>query len=290
MSTADEAYLVGLIGDGVLPSLSPALHEHEADAVGLRYLYRALDLPTMGRHPQEVGAILREGAALGYSAFNITHPCKQLVLDVLDEIDPDAARLGAVNTVLVRDARLVGHNTDWTGFAAGLSSGLPQADLSRVVLLGSGGAGSAVAYAVLRAGASRLDVVDLDPDRAADRVAALTPLFPAATVASAGPDRLPALLDGATGLVHATPVGMHHHPGLPIDPQLLSPRLWVADVVYRPVRTRLVMAAEERGCRVLDGGHMAVGQAVDTFRLITGVEPARDRMRAHFLSLVASGR
>ncbi|HET7398645.1 MAG TPA: shikimate dehydrogenase [Intrasporangium sp.] len=290
MSTTEEAFLVGLVGDGVLPSLSPALHEREADAVGLRYLYRPLDLPTMGRRPDEVGAILREGAALGYNAFNITYPCKQLVLDALDEVDEDAARLDAVNTVLVRDGRLVGRNTDWTGFAAGLASGLPEADLAHVVLVGSGGAGSAVAYALLAAGASRLDVVDLDAGRAEARAASLAALFPAATVGAGGIDLLPALLAAATGLVHATPVGMHHHPGLPVDRALLRPGLWVADIVYRPVRTQLVAAAEDLGCPVLDGGHMAVGQAVDSFRLITGVEPDRDRMRAHFLQLVAAGR
>jgi len=83
---------------------------------------------------------------------------------------------------------------------------------------------------------------------------------------------------------------MHHHPGMPVDPSLLRPRMWVSDVVYRPVRTQLVEAAEALGCRTLDGGHMAVGQAVDSFRLITGIEPDRDRIRAHFLELVAAGR
>jgi shikimate dehydrogenase len=91
-------------------------------------------------------------------------------------------------------------------------------------------------------------------------------------------------------VVNCTPVGMHQHPGLPFDAALLSPDQWVADVVYRPIETGLVRAARARGCRVLDGGHMAVGQAVDAFRLFTGAEPDAARMRAHFLELVAAGR
>lgn len=290
MSLPGESHLVGLVGDGVLPSLSPAMHEAEADHLGLRYLYRPLDIEAMGRAPEDVGPILREARALGYTAFNITHPCKQLVLEALDEMSEDTRRLGAANTVLVEDGRFVGHNTDFSGFASGLAEGLPGADLGHVVLVGSGGAGSAVAYAVLAAGAERLDVVDVDPDRARERAASLAALFPAAIVGAADTAALPELLGSATGLVQATPIGMHHHPGMPLDAALLHPGFWVADVIYRPVETELVRAATEMGCRVLDGGHMAVGQAADAFRLITGLEPDRARMRRHFLDLVAEGR
>lgn len=290
MSRVGESHLVGLIGDGVLPSLSPPLHEQEADQQGLRYLYRPLDLRVMDRRPDEVGAILREAAALGYSAFNITHPCKQLVMPDLDEVAADAARVEAVNTVLVEDGRFVGHNTDASGFSAALATGLPDADLGHVVQLGAGGAGSAVAHAVLTAGATRLDLVDVDTQRARDLAARLGEHFPGARVAAVGREVVPTLVGRATGLVQCTPVGMHHHPGTPVDPRLLRPGTWVADIIYRPVETELVRAARALGCQVLDGGHMAVGQAVDAFRLITGVEPDRARMRAHFLQLVAQGR
>lgn len=286
MSTTAQSYLVGLIGDGVLPSLTPPMHEHEADAHGLRYLYRPLDLAMMGRRPEQVGDILHEAVGLGYNAFNITFPCKQLAIAHLDEIAEDAQRLEAVNTVLVQDGRLIGHNTDRSGFASGLATGLPGADLTRVVLMGSGGAGSAVAYAILEAGAERLDILDLDADRATERANHLAEYFPGARVHGGGIDELPARLARATGLVNATPVGMHHHPGIPVDAALLDARLWVGDIVYRPVRTPLILAAEAAGCRVLDGGNMAVGQAVDAFGLITGVTADRVRMRAHFLALV----
>lgn len=287
MSTTSESYLVGLIGEGITTSLTPPMHEQEARHQGLRYLYRPIDLEVIGRPGADVGELLRAGRDLGFNAFNITHPCKQLVLAHLDEISPEAEALQAVNTVVVDDGRFVGHNTDVSGFAAGFSTVLPGAATGRVVQVGTGGAGSAVASALLAAGVSTLHLVDVDPDRAAERAAAMAGLFPDRQVEAATTQGLPELVRSADGVVNATPVGMHHHPGTPFDPELLDGRQWVADVVYLPVDTELVTAARAKGCQVLDGGHMAVGQAVDAFRLITGIAPDRDRMREHFLRLLA---
>ena len=289
MSTTTESWLVGLIGEGITASLTPPMHEREAQERGMLYLYRPVDLTVNGLPPVAIGDLLRYGRDLGFNAFNVTHPCKQLVLEHLDEVSDDAARLGAVNTVLIRDGRFVGHNTDHSGFGSALAEGLPGASLEHVVQLGAGGAGAAVAYALLKAGASRLTLVELDAARAAERATALTALFPESRVTAGTPADLPKVLAEADGFVQATPIGMHSHPGLPVDPALINPQTWVADVIYRPVRTALVAAAEAKGCRVLDGGHMAVGQAVDAFELITGIRPDAARMRAHFLEMVNSG-
>ena len=117
MSPSSASFLVGLVGTGIGPSLTPALHEREADALGIRYLYRRLDLDRPRLPASAIGEILAAARLAGYDGLNITHPCKQLVLDHLDELSPDAAALGAVNTVVLRDGRAVGHNTDWSGFA-----------------------------------------------------------------------------------------------------------------------------------------------------------------------------
>ncbi len=297
VSSPSESYLVGLIGEGVTPSLSPPMHEQAADRLGLRYLYRPVDLSLLGSgvstRGEHAGArlktLLHAGRDLGFNAFNITHPCKQLVLEYLDEVSDDAARLGAVNTVLIRDGKFIGHNTDFSGFASALAAGLPDAVLDRVVQLGVGGAGSAVAYALLKAGTGHLTLIDVDYSRAAERAEALGRLFPGQAVTAAQSEDLPAVLADADGFMHATPVGMHSHPGLPLDPELLAPRQWVADVVYRPLETELVLAARARGCAVLDGGQMAVGQAVDAFELITGIRPDPALMRADFLDLIERG-
>lgn len=288
MSQRTESYLVGLVGDGVTPSLTPPMHEREGDVQGLRYLYRPIDLLELGLTGDSVGEVLRSARMLGFNGLNITHPCKQLVLQHLDEVSPDARRLGAVNTVVIRDGRFIGHNTDFSGFAAALASGLPGARLDRVVQLGAGGAGSAVAYALLSAGVTVLDLVDMDPERAAARAAELSGFFPDSTVTARTTAELPQLMPLADGLAHCTPVGMAAHPGVPLDLELLEHRHWVADIVYRPIETELVRVARAKGCDVLDGGRMAVGQAADAFRIFTGLDADPERMRSHFLELVAA--
>jgi shikimate dehydrogenase len=289
MSTRTDSYLVGLIGEGATHSLTPALHEQEAERHGLRYLYRCVDLTVLGRPAEDVGALLSAGRELGFNAFNITVPAKQLALPYVDELSDEACRLGAVNTVLIRDGKFIGHNTDFSGFGTALRNGLPDAELGSVVQLGAGGAGAAVAYALLDAGVEHLSLFDLDPARSRERAAALSELFPDRKIESGLLSGVGEALVTADGLVHATPVGMHAHPGVPLDPELIESRLWVADIVYRPVQTELVKAAAAKGCRVLDGGHMAVGQAADAFRLITGLDPDAARMRQHFLSMLEQG-
>lgn len=287
MSRIGESYLVGLIGDGITASLTPPMHEEEASHHGLRYLYRPIDLAPLGAGAEDVPELMRAGFRLGFSAFNVTHPAKQSIIPHLDRVAPDAAGLGAINTVLLRDGATEGHNTDLTGFASALREGLPGADLDDVVQLGVGGAGSATAHALLAAGAARLRLHDPDLARARTRAAELGALFPAARVEPLDAAGLPAALSEATGLVNASPIGMHAHPGTPVDPDLLHAGTWVADVVYLPQETELIRRARALGCAVLPGGHMAVGQAVDAFELITGIRPDAARMRRHFERLVA---
>ncbi|KUM98529.1 shikimate dehydrogenase [Streptomyces cellostaticus] len=283
-----DSYLVGLIGSGIGPSLSPALHQREADRQGLRYVYRLIDIDTLGVPPEAVGDLVRAARDLGFDGLNITHPCKQLVIEHLDALDPQAEALGAVNTVVFDGGRATGHNTDVTGFAASFARGLPDAPLERVVQLGAGGAGAAVAHAVLTLGAGRVTVVDALPDRAAALAAALDRHFGPGRAAAATPDQLPELLaeaEGGGGLVHATPTGMAAHPGLPLPVELLNPGLWVAEVVYRPLETELLRAARACGCAALGGGGMAVFQAADAFRLFTGREADSVRMLADIAEL-----
>jgi shikimate dehydrogenase len=282
---AKDAYLVGLIGSGIGPSLSPALHQREADRLGLRLLYRLIDIDTLGVRPEAVGDLVRSARDLGFDGLNITHPCKQLVLEHLDALDPQAEALGAVNTVVFDGGRATGHNTDVTGFAASFARGLPDAPLERVVQLGAGGAGAAVAHATLTLGAEHVTVVDAVPERAAALAGSLCRHFGAGRAGAAAPDALPGLLAAADGVVHATPTGMAAHPGMPFPAELLRPGLWVAEVVYRPLETELLRTARAAGCATLDGGGMAAFQAADAFRLFTGREPDGARMLADLRAL-----
>ncbi|MCZ8379398.1 shikimate dehydrogenase [Mycobacterium sp. CPCC 205372] len=283
---SDDAYLVGLVGTGVGPSLTPKLHMREAHEQGIDYLYRIIDLNTAGIAAERIGEILEWARAMGYDALNITHPCKRLVMEHLDHIDELAASVAAVNTVVFAEHGDVGYNTDTTGFAIGFDEGLPGAPRASVVMIGAGGAGAAVGDALLRLGAEHLAVVDADVDRATALAHQLGIRHTDARVDASTPDKLSVLLPAADGLVHCTPTGMAEHPGLPLAAELLHPRLWVADIVYRPLDTELLTAARQAGCRTLDGGHMAVHQATEAFALITGITPDADRMSRHFRSLV----
>ncbi|WP_405989593.1 shikimate dehydrogenase [Streptomyces sp. NBC_00986] len=284
-----DSYLVGLIGSGIGPSLSPALHEREADRQGLRYVYRLIDIDTLGVGPEAVGELVRAARDLGFDGLNITHPCKQLVIEHLDGLAPQAEALGAVNTVVLEaDGRAIGHNTDVTGFAASFARGLPDAPMERVVQLGAGGAGAAVAHATLTLGAERVTVVDALPERSNALADSLNRHFGPGRAVGATPDRLPELLAAADGIVHATPTGMAAHPGLPFPPRLLHSELWVAEVVYRPLETQLLSTARALGCATLDGGGMAVFQAADAFRLFTGREPDSAHMLADIAELAGA--
>ncbi|NGP08185.1 shikimate dehydrogenase [Rhodococcus sp. 14C212] len=285
-----DSILCGLIGTGIGASLTPPMHEEEGARQGLRYVYRIIDLDELGLSVADLPRLLRTARELGFRGLNITHPCKQAVIEHLDDLSPEASRLGAVNTVLFDGGRAIGHNTDWSGFGRNFDRGLPGVALGAVVQLGAGGAGAAVAYAALTRGVRAFTVVDPDLARATALRDTLTVLFPDVAVSSATPAELPRLLAAAHGLIHATPVGMAAHPGTAFDPALLRPDLWVAEVVYRPIETELVLRARALGAPTLTGAGMAVFQAVDAFRIFTGVEPDADRMLAHMTALIEAER
>ena len=121
----DEALVVGLIGAGIGESFSPALHEREASLLGFDYSYRLFDLDELDRPPEDVGELVREAVRSGLRGLNITHPCKQLVVPEIEQLSPEAAALGAVNTIVLRDGRLAGHNTDFSGFQEAFARRLP---------------------------------------------------------------------------------------------------------------------------------------------------------------------
>ena len=282
----DRKLLVGLIGAGIQRSLSPALQEQEARHHGLRLHYQLIDLDPAGVGNEALPGLVAAVRIMGFAGLNITFPCKQAVIPLLDGLSDEARAIGAVNTVVREGDRLIGYNTDGPGWSWGFQRALPDADLSRVVLIGAGGAGAACADAVMRLGAHQVLIVDQDTTRARELADRLNRNFKgdragvAANVSSA--------LQGSSGLIHATPVGMARSPGVPFPEALLRPSLWVSEVVYVPLDTELLKAARRIGCRTADGGHMNVGQAVRGFRLFTGLDADAARMDAHFRRLVSA--
>ena len=278
-----SSYLVGLIGAGIQASRTPSMHEREAAEQGLHCEYRLIDLEKLQVGAEALPDLLKEAEASGFAGLNITYPCKQSVLGLLHDLSDDARAIGAVNTVVLANGRRFGRNTDWWGFAESFRRGLPDVQRNRVVQLGAGGAGAAVAHAALTLGAGKLAIFDLDTVRAENLAADLCKRF-GAERAAAGSD-LAAAMASADGLIHATPTGMAKFPGLPLPADLLRPSLWVAEIVYFSLETELLRVARGLGCRTLNGSGMAVFQAVEAFRLFTGITPDAERMQHHFASM-----
>jgi len=278
-----KSILLGLIGGGIQRSRSPALQEAEAQAHGLRLVYKLIDLDELGLGVDALPELITAARRMGFDGLNITYPCKQAVIPLLDELSEEARVIGAVNTVVRKDGRLVGYNTDGPGWGWGFRRALPRARLDHVVLLGAGGAGSAVADAVLRLGAKHLTIVDAVAARAASLAAHMSEVHGAGRASAER--EIAAALTRADGLIQATPVGMEKQPGMPLPEELLRRDLWVSELVYVPLETALLEAARRRGCATMDGGHMNVGQAVRNFKLFTGVDADIARMDAHFRRL-----
>lgn len=284
-ATTGSKLLCGLIGSGIQRSLTPAMQEEEARAQGLRLHYQLIDLDATDSDASALPTLLAAARVMGFAGLNITYPCKQAVIPLLDGLSDEAAAMGAVNTVVLQNGKATGHNTDGSGWRWGFERDLPGADLSRVVLLGAGGAGSAIAHALLRMETKALVLMDSDGARAGELAERLNALYPGRRAASTTDPA--AALKGASGLVHATPTGMDKLPGLPLPAALLRPELWVSEIVYFPLDTELVKAARAWGCRVATGAGMAVGQAVGAFRHFTGREPDAARMQTHMQALLA---
>jgi shikimate dehydrogenase len=276
---------VGLLGEGIGTSLTPAMHVREGRRMGLNYEYEVFDVPAGTYDTEGLRGLLDGLRFAGLAGLNVTHPYKQAVIPLLDELDEDAARIGAVNLIRFVEGRSIGSNTDWTGFAFGLARKLEHAPRRAVLQFGAGGAGAATAYALLRLGAEHVTIHDLDPQRSASLAARYQSAFPRQHVSSTD-GSVDHLWQSFDGVVHATPMGMAKHPGSAFDPRDLRADAWVAEVVYLPIETELVLSARAAGRMVLDGTLMAAGQAIDSLRLITGMEPDADRVLADLADLV----
>jgi shikimate dehydrogenase len=266
-----RCFLTGLIGAPISHSASPAMHEQAADALGVRCHYQLIEVAAAGRG--ELRALFEGVRRLGFAGVNVTFPYKEMAVDLLDELSLDGAAIGAVNTVLVRNGRLIGHNTDSTGFAKAATDLVEQSRRGTVAVIGAGGVGKAIAFALASLGVAEIRIFDANRAKA-EHLAKLLRPNSRAVVAGSVAD---ALL-GAVGLVNATPVGMLPGRGTPVPGALLHDGLWVADAVYSPLWTPLLIDAKARNARTMTGRELAIHQAAAAFELFTGLTPSIDVM------------
>ena len=241
--------------------------------------YDLLDLDAEPEGAAALERVLAEAERRAFAGVNVTHPCKQRVIPFLNQLSDGARTVGAVNTVVFANGRRIGHNTDWFGFAEGFRRNLKDASLGTVTQLGAGGAGCAVAYAVLQLGCRLLNILDTDPAKATELCDNLSKHFPGRIKVIS---EVSTALASSDGLINTTPMGMAKYPGLPLPESELRPTLWVADIVYFPLETALLKAARACGCRTMDGVSMVVSQAAESFFLFTGVRPDGERMLSWF--------
>lgn len=273
--------LVGLIGANIQQSLSPALHEDAFAAIGMIGHYHLMDVDTLpGR---TLDGLLAAARTAGFAGVNVTFPFKEAVIPLLDEVSDEARQIGAVNTVVIDAAgRTTGHNTDRSGFRAAFAEtfGKDSARGQWALQLGAGGAGRAVAFALMDLGVASLRIYDRDHDRArklcadlGERAQPLDAPEPAAAAAAV--------------IVNATPIGMTGHPGLPMTPAVMRSDQFVADVIYTPLETEFLKAAKACGARTMGGAGMCVHQAADAFRHFSGRTPDIARLKRTFAAAAA---
>jgi shikimate dehydrogenase len=278
----DASYLTGLLGRDLQGSLSPSLHNEGFRALGVSGLYQPVDFGARNLQDTDLAEVLASLVRLGFAGSNVTHPFKTAIIPLLDDVSDDAARLGAVNTVVIREGKTTGHNTDWLGFAAQIEALVAMSNdvNGPALVLGAGGAGRAVIYALLQKGIGPVFIHDLNTAQAQ------------ATLDHFDDDHLQIVRNIESGandarlIVNASTVGMHGKGGLPLPEQLIKQEHMIAEVVYFPVSTPLVELSRARGCKIVTGDIMCLNQAITAFELMTGLTADTDRMRKHFADLL----
>ncbi len=278
MMITGKARIAGVMGWPVEHSRSPQLHNFWLHQYGIDGAYVPLAVT-----PEDFPAAVRALAGLRFAGVNITVPHKEAALAVVDEADPEAWRIGAVNTIVIdAGGRLVGSNTDGFGFMENLRAGAPgwSAEDGPAVVLGAGGAARAIAAALQQAGAPEIRIVNRTAARGGELAQAL-----GAPLVTAPWERRDAALDGAALVVNATTLGMSGNPPLDISLDAVSRDAVVTDIVYVPLRTGLLAAAEGRGLCAVDGFGMLLHQARPAFAAWFGHQPeVNDALRAHVLT------
>lgn len=267
-----KTQLIGLIGWPVSHSFSPAMHNAAAQALGLNWAY--VPLPVA---PENVATAVSSLSSLGFRGVNVTVPHKQAVMPLLDELEPGAQAIGAVNTIVVgENGRLTGHNTDWSGFLADLQAHGVSVAGRDCLLLGAGGSARAVAYALAKSGA-RLHILARRVVQAEQLMADLRPYLPQAQLSCQPLNELQKVSASLSAplIINSTPLGMTPNEmtsAWPTDFPFPG-EATVYDLVYNPPHTRLMQQAEMAGCWAINGLGMLVQQGAKAFALWTGQEP-----------------
>ncbi|CAB49372.1 shikimate dehydrogenase [Pyrococcus abyssi] len=260
----------GLIGKPVSHSLSPVMHNALFRKYGIDAVYVTFEV-------EELGKAIDGVRALGISGLNVTMPYKEVVTKFLDELSEDAREINSVNTIINLEGSLIGYTTDGVGARKALER-FTEIEGRNVLILGAGGAGKAIAYELSKI--ANIVVLNRTPSKAKS--------LEKFGVKGGSLDELPNYVGWADVLINATSVGMGTNESL-VPRRLLRRELIVMDIVYKPLKTRLLRDAESVGCRVIDGLWMLIYQGAESFKLWTGIYPDVELMRRVSLERLGKG-
>jgi shikimate dehydrogenase len=253
---------LGLFGAGIGHSLAPFLHQQAGLQLGLKVSYPLFDTPAE-QFPKVILG-LKNCQEQGFTGVNVTHPFKDLAKDLVQIENPHIRAIGSINTIRFSDQQ--GFNTDYSGFIRAYQARFATTPPGSVTLLGAGGAGKAVAFALVALGATSLQIMDLNTDRAKD----LAQRLPITTTVLT-PEELETA-PTSQGLVNCTPIGMYQYPGIPINPALIGRQDWIFDAIYTPLETSFLRQAREKGIAILGGAELFFYQGVDAFEIWSGLK------------------
>lgn len=275
----NQTLRLGLIGDNIAASQAPRFHRLAGAQNDIRVTYNRLVPKDLGL---EFDALLDGLAEKGFRGVNITYPYKERAAARVLVEDPYVRGIGAVNTVLFTEDGPIGHNTDYTGFISAYRKERDTAAPGKVLLIGAGGAGKAVAFGLLAVGLAEICIVDPDLQKARALGAALCATKPDLAVETAAEAGLVA--SGCAGLVNCSPVGMVGIGGTPLQPSAMEGATWCFDAVYTPVETQFLKHAKTCGLQTISGYELFFGQGVDAWALFSGRDIDQARMRKELAS------
>lgn len=258
---------LGLIGDNIAQSQAPRLHHLAGGIAGLSVSYDRLVPRALGLDFDGVFAMARDG---GFRGLNITYPYKETAFARVAVRDTLVQAIGAVNTVVFEAGGPLGYNTDYTGFVAAYRGAMGQTPPGIVCMIGTGGAGRAVAFGLVALGAAAIRLVDLDGAKAQALARALRNASPDTDISVF--TSAEAAAEGAGGLINCTPVGMVGYAGTPLPAQAMREAAWAFDAVYTPIETQFLRDASAAGLRIISGYELFFGQGVDAWRIFTNTE------------------
>lgn len=255
---------LALIGASIGGSMAPLLHEFAGSLAGIGLTYERLVPPDLGL---DFAMVFERCRAGGYRGVNITYPYKEQVVSLV-ACDPRAERIGAVNTVVFADTGAAGYNTDSSGFIAAYRSVFSTMQPGHVALLGAGGVGKAIAFALCELGADTISLMDRERAKAEALATRIVTLDPSMNVRVH--DRADSAVGGADGIVNCTPLGMTGQSGCPVSGQAMGSQCWAFDAVYTPVDTEFLTGARGAGLRVMNGFELFLHQGIQAFEVFTG--------------------